>query len=199
MSTTVNSKSETIKNSLQETAAKSKETIREIVNANSKYIDSALETNKKVVDAIKKNLNQNEIEDSVTYDLKNTFGKSVELAEKTIDSVISAYLKQVEWNLEQNTKLIDVFKENYNSNPEKVLNLIYENFETTRELTVKSTKDILEYYNKHTNLALNFNKKFATNIATQLELLTYVQRKGLTNYSEWVTDWWKDTQKEYVQ
>jgi DNA-directed RNA polymerase beta' subunit len=198
MSTALNSQSETIKNSIIETAKKSKETIREIIDANSKSLDSALDINKKAVDSIKKNLTQKEIDDSITYTVKETFGKSVELAEDSIDSVINAYVKQVEWSVALNAKLIDSFKENYGSNPEKVLNLIYENFETSRQVTIKNTLEIIEYYNKHTNLAVNFNKKFADTIANQVEVLSHIQSKGLDKYKEWVSDWWKDVEKEVV-
>jgi hypothetical protein len=180
MSTALNSQSETIKNSIIETA------------------DSALDINKKAVDSIKKNLTQKEIDDSITYTVKETFGKSVELAEDSIDSVINAYVKQVEWSVALNAKLIDSFKENYGSNPEKVLNLIYENFETSRQVTIKNTLEIIEYYNKHTNLAVNFNKKFADTIANQVEVLSHIQSKGLDKYKEWVSDWWKDVEKEVV-
>ncbi|MFY9310287.1 MAG: hypothetical protein WAQ28_14670 [Bacteroidia bacterium] len=196
MSTTLNSKSEKIKNSIKETAEKSKETIREIIGNNSKYIDSALDTNKKVVDSIKKKLNQEEVEDSITSTVKDTFLKSVELSENAIDAIVNTYVKQVEWNIDLNTKLIDALNENYGKSPEKVLNLIYENFEASRQLTISNTKEIIDFYNKHTNLAVNFNKKFAENIATQVEVLSRVQAQGLNKFNEWATDWWKENEKE---
>jgi len=196
MSTTLNTKSEKIKNSIKETAEKSKETIREIINSNSKYIDSALDTNKKVVDSIKKKLDQQDIDDSITTTVKDTFVKSVELAENAIDGIIDTYLKQIEWNIDLNTKLIDAFNENYGKNPEKVLNQIYENFEASRQLSINSTKDIIEFYNKHTNLAVNFNKKFAENVAAQVETLSRVQNQGLNKFTEWASDWWKENEKE---
>jgi hypothetical protein len=196
MSTTLNSKSEKIKNSIKETAEKSKETIREIIGNNSKYIDSALDTNKKVVESIKKKLNQEDVEDSITSNVKDTFLKSVELSENAIDAIVNTYVKQVEWNIDLNTKLIDALNENYGKNPEKVLNLIYENFEASRQLTISNTKEIIDFYNKHTNLAVNFNKKFAENVATQVEVLSRIQAQGLNKFNEWATDWWKENEKE---
>lgn len=196
MSTTLNSKSEKIKNSIKETAEKSKETIREIIGSNSKFIDSALDTNKKAVDSIKSKLNQQEIEDSLTANVKDTFLKSVELSENAIDGIVNTYIKQVEWNIDLNTKLIDALSENYGQNPEKVLNLIYENFEASRQLTINNTKEIIDFYNKHTKLAVNFNKKFAENVTTQVEVLSRIQTKGLNQFSDWATEWWKETEKE---
>lgn len=197
MSTTLlNEKSEKIKNSIKDTAEKSKQTIREIIDSNSKYIDSALDSNKKIVDSIKKKLDQKEINDSLTDTLKDTFGKSVILAEDAIDSIINSYSKQVEWNVDFNTQLIDALKESNGRNPEKVLNLIYENFEASRQLTINNTKDILDLYNKHTNLAVNFNKKFGESITSQVEILSDIQRKGLNKFTEWASDWWKENEKE---
>lgn len=197
MSTSLNDKSEAIKNSIKETAAKSKETIREIIESNSKFIDSALDTNKKVVESIKTKLNQKEINDSSTDTIKDTFGKSVVLAEDSIDSIITAYVKQVEWNVEWNTKLIDAVKENNGQSPEKVLNVISESFETSRQLTISNTKNILEFYNKHTNLAVNFNKKFGENVASQVEVLSNIQSKSFSKFTGWASDWWKENEVKY--
>jgi len=196
MKATLNEKSEKIKSSIKGTAEKSKETIREIIASNNKYIDAALDSNKKIVDSIKEQLNQQDIDDSVTDTLKQTFGKSVELAEDALDSIINSYTRQMELNVDFNTKLVDAVKESNSSNPEKVLNLIHENYEASRELTIKNTKEILDFYNNHTNLAVNFNEKFGENIQTQLDLLFKIQNKGLNKYTEWATDSWKENEKE---
>jgi len=193
---TLNEKSEKIKNSIKTTAETSKETIREIIESNSKYIDSALDTNKKIVESIKAKLNQQEIDDSITDTFKYTFKKSVELAEDAIDSIILSYTKQTELNIDFNTKLIDTLKDSSNKNPEKVLNLIQENFETTRQLNIDITKEILGFYNKHTNLAVNFNQKFGETIQTQVEVLAKIQSKGVARFTEWTSNWWKENEKE---
>ncbi len=195
MSTIIIEKSELIKKSIKDTSEKSKETIREIIESNSKYIDSALDSNKQIVDSIKKKLEQRDIKDSVTDSLKQTFKKSVELTEDAIDSIINAYSNQVELNVDFNTKLIDVIKETKGQNPEKVLDFIYENFEVSRQLTIKNTKEILYYYNQQTNLAVNFNKKIEENINNQVEILADIQSKGLNKFTEWASDWWKENEK----
>src|ERR1017187_7425979 len=142
METTLNEKAEKIKSKIQDTAEKSKETIREIIESNSKIINQALDTNKQIVDEIKEKLNQQEMEDTVTGTLKSTFGKSVELAEDALDSIINSYTRQMEMNVDFNTKLVDAIKESNSENPEKVLNLIHENFEASRQLTIDNTKEI---------------------------------------------------------
>ncbi|HYG51377.1 MAG TPA: hypothetical protein VD905_10765 [Flavobacteriales bacterium] len=193
---TLNEKAEKIKTNIKTSAEKSKETIREIIVSSSKYIDSALDTNKKMVDSIKEKLNQQELEDTLTDNLKATFSKSVELAEDTLDSIINSYTRQMELNVDFNTKLVDAIRESNTETPEKVLNLIHENFESSRQLTINNTKEILEFYNKHTNLAVNFNQKFGENINSQIDALFKLQSKGLNKFTDWAAEWWKQTEKE---
>lgn len=199
MNTTLNEKSEKIKNSIKGTAEKSKETIREIIDSNNKYIGAALDSNKKIVDSIKNQLNQKDMDDTLTDTLKQTFRKSVELAEDALDSIINSYTRQMELNVDFNTKLVDAIKESDNKNPEKVLNLIHENYEASRQLTIKNTKEILDFYNKHTNLAVNFNEKFGENISAQIDLLFKIQSKGLNKFTDWASDWWKENEKERIE
>ena len=111
MNSTLEKKSEKIINSIKGTAEKSKETIREIIASNNKHIDEALDTNKKIVDSIKMKLDEQKLDDSVTDNLKGTFKKSVELAEDALDSIINSYVRQMEMNVEFNTKLVDAVKQ----------------------------------------------------------------------------------------
>jgi hypothetical protein len=193
---TLNEKAEKIKNSIKHTADQSKETIREIIESNTKYIGEALDSNKKIVDSIKEKLNQQEIKDSVTETVKSTLGKSVELAEDTLDSIINSYTRQMEMNVDFNTKLVDALKESNNPHPEKVLELIHENFKASYRLTVSNTNEILDFYNKHTNLALNFNQKFGESINAQIESLFNIQNKGLNKFTNWASEWWKQEDKK---
>ncbi len=197
MSTTLNEKAEKIKHNIKNTAEKSKETIREIINANTKHIGNALDQNKKIVDSIKEKLNQQEIEDSVTDTVKSTFGKSVELAEDALDSIINSYTRQMELNVDFNTKLVDAIKEStYSENYEKILKLIHENFEASYKLTHNNTQEILDFYNKHTNLAVNFNQRFGESINNQIETLFNLQYKGLNKFTAWASEWWKQEDKK---
>ncbi|MCE9537990.1 MAG: hypothetical protein K8R85_02070 [Bacteroidetes bacterium] len=141
-------------------------------------------------------MNQKEIQDSVTDTLKSTFGKSVELAEDALDSIINSYTRQMEMNVDFNTKLVDALKESNSTQPEKVLELIHENFEASHQLTIKNTKEILDFYNKHTNLAVNFNEKFGASINAQIESLFNLQSKGLNKFTNWASEWWKQESKD---
>ncbi len=189
-------KAEKIKKNISGIAEKSKETIREIIASNSKYASEALDSNAQVFDTIKKNLKQQKMEDTVTDTLKDTLLKSVELAEDTLDAIINSYTRQMELAVDFNTRLVDAVSEANPDNAEKFLELIHENFETSHQLTVKNTKEILDFYNKHTNLALNFNKKFANNVNSQIDTLFEIQSKNLDKFTNWASEWWK--QKETI-
>lgn len=195
MTNIVSDQAEKIKESIKETSEKSKETIREIIDSNTKHIGEALDFNKKIVDSIKVKFSRQNIEDNVTDTLKSTFGKSVELAEDTLDNIINSYMSQMEMNIDFNTKLLDEVKDMNNRTPEKVLNLIKDNFEASRKLNLKNTKEILDAYNKHTNLAVNFNQKFGESISRQIDYALNFQDKGVNKFTEWASELWKQMEK----
>ncbi|HEY4800806.1 MAG TPA: hypothetical protein VII99_17130 [Bacteroidia bacterium] len=197
MKATTSEKADKIKKMITSAAEKSKKTIREIVEANNKYIDSALDSNTRTIEAIKEKLNQQEMSDSITDSLKSSFGKSIGLAEETMDTVINAYTNQLENSLEFNTKLIDAIQETNPENADKLLKIINDNFETAQGINVNNTKEILDFYNKHTNLCLNFNKKFEESINAQIETLFKLQSKGLEKLTSWAAEWWKSSAKLY--
>src|ERR1019366_4608728 len=195
MNTTLNEKAEKIKSNIKGTAEKSKETIRQFIDSNKKHVGAAIDSNKKIVDSIKEKLDQQDVNDSVTENVKDTFGKSVELAEDALDSIINSYTRQMEMNVDFNTKLVDAIKESKSEHPEKVLELIHQNFEASYQMTLNNTKEILDFYNKHTNLAVNFNEKFREKINSQIESLFKIQGKGLNRFTDWASEWWKEDGK----
>ncbi len=196
METKLNEKAEKIKEKIKGTAEQSKKAIREIIENNTKYIGAAIDSNKKIVDSIKSKLDQQSIEDTVTGNLKSTFGKSVEMAEDALDSIINSYTRQMELTVDFNTKLVDAIREAKSENPEKILNLIHDNFEASRNMTIDNTKEILGFYNKHTNLAVNFNQKFGDSINSQIDSLFKIQSAGLNRFTDWATEWWKQGDKK---
>ena len=196
MEATLNEKAEKIKKTINGTAEKSKEAIREFIDAHNKHVDAAMTANTKMLNTITESLNHQAIDETVTTNLKNTFGKSVQLAEDAMDSIINAYTRQMELTVDFNTKLVDAIKESKSENPEKVLELIHENFEASRKMTLENTKELLDFYNKHTNLALNFNKRFAENVQAQIETMFTIQNKGLNRFTSWAADWWKEGDKK---
>lgn len=192
MSETSDKKAEKIKSNIKSSAEKSKETIRQFIDSNKKNFGEAIDSNKKIVDSINEKLGQDSSENQVTDNVKETFGKSVELAEDALDSIINSYTRQMEMNVDFNTKLVDAIKEAKTENPEKVLELIHKNFEESHQLTLNNTKEMLEFYNKHTNLAVNFNDKFGETINEHIDSLFKIQGRGLNRFTDWAAEWWKE-------
>jgi hypothetical protein len=52
-------------------------------------------------------------------------------------------------------------------------------------------KKIVDVYNRHLNLSVNFNKSFSKNINSQVDTMIKLQTKGLQAYSNWVANWWE--------
>jgi hypothetical protein len=198
MATPLNDNAEKIKNEIKGAAEKSKETVKEIIDSSSKLMKNAIDSNKRIIDSIREKLEQQEIEDTVTDKVKNTLGKSIELAEDTIDNVVDSFKKHMDLNVDFHTKLtdavVDIVKETKDAKPEKLLNLIPEHFEAARQLAVRNVKEMVDSYNKNANIALNFSQKFGESINAQVDALFHVHRKGLEMFSEFVSG--KGTKKE---
>jgi tRNA/tmRNA/rRNA uracil-C5-methylase (TrmA/RlmC/RlmD family) len=102
----------------------------------------------------------------------------------------------MELTVDFNTELVDAVKEASMEHPEKILELIHENFEASHQLTISNTKEMLDFYNKHTNLAVNFNEKFGESINAQIESLFNLQNKGLNKFTNWASEWWKQEENK---
>jgi hypothetical protein len=188
---------EELKEVINATAEKSKETLRDFINNNTKFLGDALHSNNKVVSSIKNKFKEQSIEDSISNNLKSTFSKFIELTEETLESIANSYTKQMQLNVDFNSKLIDTIKLSNVESPEKLLKLIHENFESLHQLTIKNTKELINSFNKHSNLTVNFNEQFGENITNQIESLFRLQGKGLDQYTEWASDyWWKQSEAE---
>jgi hypothetical protein len=196
MKNSVSEKAEKIKNIIGDTALKSKEAVQEIINLNTKYLGQALDSNKQIVDGIRQQFHVKEQTTPIFESLNKAFGKSIELSEETIDSIIEGYNKQIQMYVDYNTRLIDTIKEtatlsSNNKEIEKILKVIHDNFEACVQSMNGSMKTIIESYNKHTNLALNFNKKFGDNVTAQLEMYNELQNNSMQVFNTWATEWWK--------
>jgi len=189
-------KAERIKKNITSFAEKSKETIRELIGANSKQMENAMESNSKLFNSIKKKFDIQEVDGKVSDTVKHTFVKSLELAEDTFDAIINSYTRQMKHTVDFNTQLVEAVKESNPKNADKFLELIQENFDRSQEMNSKNTKEILDFYNKHTNLTLNFNKTFSDNVNAQVEAMLEMQSKSFGKFTNWATDWWKQGSNE---
>ncbi len=196
MKNNVSEKTENMKTVLGDTALKSKEAVKEIIHLNTRLLNEALESNKVLVNGIRDQFQLSDKNTSLFSAMNKTFGKSIELSEETIDHVLDSYNTQVKLYLEHNTKLIDAIKESatFSANNEgldKVLKLVKENFESAVNTMNTSTQAIIESYNKHTSLALNFNKKIAETISSQFHNYNQIQQNSMKAFSGWASEWWK--------
>jgi hypothetical protein len=190
--TNTHDKAERVKRNMSGYAEKSKETIRELIGSSSKLMETAMDGNTKILENMKKKYYNQDIDKTFSGDVKNTLMKSVTLAEDTFDAIINSYTRQMELIVDFNTQLVELVKESDPQNSDKFLELINENFERSRTLTLDNTKEILDFYNKHTNLALNFNEKFAGTVNAQIDGLFQTQRQSLDKFTNWASDWWKE-------
>src|ERR1700731_3859406 len=107
MENTLIEKEEKISEKIRGKAVESKKEIRELIGSNTRFIDAAMNANKKTLDSVKVKLDQREMDDAVTETLKRSFNKSIELAEDSMDNIINSYSRQMELMIDFNPRLVD--------------------------------------------------------------------------------------------
>jgi hypothetical protein len=201
MKNTINKQAETLKKSIDSVSQSSKESIKTLIESNSKQFDSALETNKKTFDSISKMLYEKEMDPTIVSAFKSTFGKSIKMSEDVIDSIIDSHTQRIDLTIDFTTKFMEIVKnEDLNSKEgmDKLVSLVKENFDKSSELSMGNMEKIVNVYNDHLNLALNFNKKFADNINSQITSMFKLQKKNIDSFfaMDMVTEWWKNVSEE---
>jgi len=201
MKNTINKQAESLKKSIDSVSQSSKESIKTLIESNSKQFDSALETNKKTFDSISKMLYEKEMDPTIVSAFKTTFGKGIKLSEDVIDSVIDSHTKRIDLSIDFTTKFMEAVKSedlNTKEGVERLVELVKENFDKSTELSMHNMEKIVSVYNDHLNLALNFNKKFADNINSQIVSMFKLQKKNIDSFfsMDMVNEWWKNVGEE---
>lgn len=201
MKNTMNKQAETLKKSIDSVSQSSKESIKTLIESNSKQFDSALETNKKAFDSISKMLYEKEMDPSIVTAFKTNFGKGIKLSEDVIDSIIDSHTNRIDMTIDFTTKFMELVKSEDLSTKEgveKLVDLVKENFDKSSELSMHNMEKIVSLYNDHLNLALNFNKKFADNINSQITSMFKLQKKNIDSFfsMDLVNEWWKNVSTE---
>lgn len=200
MKTNFYSKADSLKETIQKANEKSRDIIKSVVEANTKGITKALEINKKSVDALKEKFYSKNVDQTIIDAVNKTFGKGVRLSEDIIDSIIDAHSNRMQTTIDGYLKLVDKIKEQEfksEDNALELLSVIQKNFDDSVELSTKNMQTIVDAYNKHLNLALNFNEKFADNINSHIELVNKIQNNTVLNpFNNWVAEWRKQTVRE---
>lgn len=198
--TTSNGQLEKLKENIDAVSQKSKETIRYIINSSSRQFETALEANKEFIESIETKSLTNDLADTaIVSDIKKTFSNSVELSEEAIDTIIDIQSSQLRTAIDFNLKLAETIRNldlTDNEYRKKLFEVIDKNFEESSSQLIENTKKMTEIYNKHINLAVNFNEQFAKNINDQLQMLNRFQNKNMDMFNDWATHWWKAASKE---
>lgn len=199
MKKTINNHAEKLKQNVDAVSKKSKETIHGIIGNTSKQFETALDTNKKFMESMEKQIfNKDFLDTSIISETKKTFSNSVELSEEAIDTIIDIHNGQLQSVIDINMKLVDTIKNldfKDKEDGKELIEAIEKNFEESSHLTIENTKKLMEVYNKHVNLALNFNEKFSKNINNQLQAMSKFQNKNKETFNDWTTNWWKNVEE----
>ncbi len=189
-------KAEHVKKAMNEAAGSAKKGLREKIHSNKKHIEEALDINAQLATATKDKLERHKIEDPLADSLAKKFNESIDLAEDTLDSLTRSVSTQMEMNLGFNTKLVESINYTKSGSPENLLDLIQEHFEALHQSSLNNVQAILELYNKHTDLAVNFNLQFEKEFAAKIDSLFQRHPTGLIDISEWAAEWWKRADKQ---
>jgi hypothetical protein len=162
---------------------KSKNIIVDLIKSNKAEALNAINVNGKLLDSInEKLLEQGGIKDIISDAVKETFSKSLELSENTIDSIVGMYNKQLEVNIELNTKLVDSIRGNPKSVFGNVEKIMKENLENSQKINIDSTKEIIDVFNKHSDLSKRFNENLEKAVNSQVKLMTEIQNKRVSDF-----------------
>jgi hypothetical protein len=200
MKNPLSEKADQLKKIMDSTAQKSKENLEELIRVNNQLMGKALDSNKAIVDGIRKQFDVQDKNTPFFESLNKAFGKSVELSEESMDTIIDGYNKQIRMYVDFNTRLVDAIRESVNQSSNQagmdtMLKLITDNFEQSVSSMNTNMKSTIDSYNKHTNLALNFNKKFGENVSAQLEIYKEFQSKNRNMMANWAALWGKKPDK----
>lgn len=198
--TTANGQLEKLKENIDAVSQKSKETIRYIISSSSRQFETALEANKELIESIEtKPFSKDLADTTVVSEIKKTFSNSVELSEEAIDAIIDIQSAQLRTAMDFNLKLAETIKNldiPDNEYRKKLFEVIDKNFEDSSRQLIENTRKMTDIYNKHINLAVNFNERFAKNINDQLQMVNRFQNKNIDMFNDWATHWWKAASKE---
>jgi hypothetical protein len=204
MKNTINKQVESLKKNIDSASLKSKETIKTLVDTNSRQFDSAIDANSKTFNSISKMLYEKEMDPSIVSSFKSTFGKSIKLSEDTIDSIIDSHTRRMDLSTDFMTRFLEIIQNEdvtTKEGVEKLIELVKENFDKSVESSIQNMEKTVSLYNDHLNLALNFNKKFADNISSQINAMFSLQKKNMDSFfsGDMVSEWWKTESKEKVK
>jgi hypothetical protein len=204
MKNTTNKQTETLKKNMDSVSQNSKERIKSVIESNTKQFSSAIEANEKTFNSISKMLYEKEMDPAIVSSFKSAFGKSIKMSEDVIDSIIDAHTSRMDNCIDFTAKFMDVINSGdikTKDGIDKLMELIKENLNKSAELSMYNMEKIGSVYNEHLNLALNFNKKFADNMNSQVLSMFKLQKKSIDRVfdMDMVSEWWKNAGEEKIK
>jgi hypothetical protein len=193
----LNNYAEKLKRNIEDISKESKESIRNIIENNSRQVKEGLRNNHELIDFLKENVSVKELTPAIINNINRTFVSSIEMSEEVIDKIIDAHTRQIDLTIEFNASLIQIIKEEGFADKiqaDKLLKLAEQNFISSIKLSNTNMKDIIYSYNKHINVALNFNKKLVEDINAQIDGLLKLQNKNMNSFYNLVSDWIKQNE-----
>ena len=184
-----------LKSKLDKASEFAKDNIRITIDSCTKQYNQAIEANKKYMEELREQMKDSQMDTSTLDEISSTFTSSLQMSDEVIDAIIDAHLRRVSQIVDFNKKCVGALSESYTSDEEfkyeKFVALLQKNFEQSAELSTREMKKIVDVYNKHINLSLNFNKRFSKNINSQVDAMIKFQSKGLQAYSSLIANWWE--------
>ena len=174
----------------------SSETIKAIITASSKGLNSSIDSNQEFLELIKNQLRATGLDSNLITTVKSSFAMGIDVSEQMIDAIITAHSKRLESSIEFNVRLLELLIDQQFSSDiemEKTFAHILKNFESGFNASHDELKDILEFYNKHVNIALNFNHKFARVFKNQIETINKLQNSNVNIFTNQAAQWWKES------
>lgn len=184
---------DTFKKELDGATKNAKDNIRSIITSCTSNYEKAVEANKKYVAELREHLKGQHIDATVFDEITNTFVSSLDVSDDVIDTIIESHLRRTNRIAEAHKKNLETLSKAYATdkiNYEDFLKLFETNFKQSIEHSTEDMKKMVDVYNKHLNLSVNFNKSFSKNINTQLDAIIKLQNRNLEGYTNWTFDWW---------
>lgn len=176
---------------------KSKEYTGSIADMPAKDNNNSSEMNKKFAEPAEKQIHNDKLPDNFLIEnIRKAFNESVELSEEAMDTIISMQSQQLNSVIDFNCKLTDSLHNLDYSNKQEITDLlgaIRKNFDETSNRLVENTRKMSELYNKHVNLAVNFNDRLSKNINHQFQILNWYTTKNADLFNAWTLSWWRPT------
>lgn len=182
-------------NKVFETTIKiSNETVKAIIDSNSKQLVNSINSNQEYMDLIGIKISSKGLDPSMVPIIKKTFANGISLSEQMIDTIIDQHSKQLETAIEFNKEIIEILREQKFNSPEEselTIELIRKNFEKNFNESVEVLKNLIHLNNEHINIALNFDKKFGDIIKNQIDLMKNIQTANSNKLNNLISEWWK--------